>query len=156
MVKHVIAQTIFKQHIIGQILPVCYPVVADFFGTQNQHRFVAQLIVFDNAQGAEGLAKTDAVSQDAAIVFFQFANAAHDCIFLKVIQPFPYLRLLETGRVVRQDIFRQVFQELTENVVEDEKVDCLRRVFFIDRTDVFHDLVCDVLQFCLVVPYLIE
>ena len=71
------------------------------FWTENKHRFVSVLIILDDCQCGEGLTETYAVCQNAAIVFFEFADDGKHSVALKVVKHSPYFAFLESSSYVR-------------------------------------------------------
>ena len=86
MIKDIITQPICCDRIVHIVIFVSIPVVGQFFWTQNEYGFVPVFIIFDYCQGSKGFTKTNAVCQNAAIVFFQLANDCKHGIFLKIIK----------------------------------------------------------------------
>src|SRR3546814_9904872 len=66
MVQHVIIEAVACQDVAAIIGLVERPVVAQPLGTEHQNAVVAQLVVFDDGQGLEGFAETDAIGDYAA------------------------------------------------------------------------------------------
>ena len=104
----------------------------------------------------KGLAQAHAVGQDATAVGFELVDDAGGRIALEVEELLPDQRVLVAGAVVGQDILIHVAQELVEDVVEDQEVDALGRVFFVDSSDVVDDGCGHVLDLLGVVPDLVE
>ena len=105
MVKHIISEAIFGQRIVYQISPIGHPVFRKLFRAEDQYILVPSFIIFNDSQSRKGLAKTYTVRQDAAIVLFQFIDDSQHCIFLEIIELIPDLAVLESGRLIGQDIF---------------------------------------------------
>ena len=132
------------------------PVVRELFRAKDEHGFVPQLVVFHHSERGEGFAEADAISENAAVVGFEFVDDADRRVALEVEELLPDDSILIAGAVVGHDVLGDVFEKLAEDVVEHHEVDALRGVFRVDIGDVFADLAGDILQFFLVGPDLFE
>ena len=130
VVKHVVAQAVGGDRVVFVVALVSLPVDGKFFGAEDEHAFVAVFVVLDHGQSGKRLAQSDAVGEDAAVVFFQFADDAERGVFLEVVEQVPYLALFETGSFVRQAVdVGDVVEKFAEQVVESVKIDEFGRVF---------------------------
>ena len=89
--------------------------------------------------------QADAVRQNAAVVFFQFADDGQNGIALEAIQHPPDFALLETAGLIWKHVFGDVLQELVEYVVERVKVNEIRRVFLISCGNALDDDIGNIL-----------
>ena len=152
MVEDVVSQPIRCNGIVDIVTLVCVPVFRELFGAEDKHGFVAVLIVLDHRKRSKRLAETNAVCQNAAIEFFEFADDGKNRVTLEVIKHSPDFAFLKARCFVRQLVLRNVIKELFENVIECNKIDILRRILTIRRRDIFDHNIRDLLQLFLVVP----
>ena len=126
MIEHIIAQTVCGNGIIDIVALICIPVLRELFGAENKHGFVAVLIILNHRKRSECLAETDAVCQNTAVEFFEFADDGKNRVTLEVIKHSPDFAFLKARCFVRQFVLRNVIKELFENVIECNKIDILR------------------------------
>ena len=135
---------------------VSHPVIAQLFGAEDKNAQIAVLVVFDDGQRRERFAQTDAVRQNAAVELFQFADDGKNSVFLKGVQLVPDDALLEAVCFIGKVVLADVFEKVTKNIVQREKVEELRTVFLVGGSDVFQHRVGDILQSLFVVPNRVE
>ena len=75
---------------------------------------------------------------------------------MEVVEFAPDYTRLEAGGFVRQNVLRNIFKKLVENIVERNEIDKLRRIFLVGVGDVVEHLLGNDLQFFAIVPHLIE
>ena len=139
MEKNVVTQTVCGNGVVYIIIFIGVPVVGQLLGAENQNVLVPILVILNNRQSREGLTETDTISQDAAIELFQLIDDCQGCIFLIVKEQIPNLALLKAGSLIGQHIFRDVFQELVENVVKGKEVDEVGAVFVVGSGNGVYD-----------------
>ena len=96
MAQDVVVEAVLGENVGGQIGVVVEPVVRKLLGAQDQHRPIAQLVIFDHRQRGEGFAKADAVGQNAAVVRFQLVDDPGGGVALEVEQLVPDEAVLDT------------------------------------------------------------
>ena len=156
VIEDVVAEPVFCERVVDQVAPVGHPVLGELLRAQDEHVLVPALVVFDDCKRGEGLAESDAVGKDAAVILFELVDDAKRRVLLEVEELVPDDAVLKAGRLVGEDVLGDVLQKLAEDVVERHVVDDLRGVLLIDRGDHVYDLTGDVLELFLVVPHLIE
>ena len=92
---------------------------------------VFQFVVFDNCQGLEGLAQTDAVGDDAAAMHFYFVNGPFDPITLERKEGVPYPGVEEMDPLVKEAAHLLVDEKLFKDMVECLEVDEFRVIFLV-------------------------
>ena len=117
MEKDIIAQAVFGNRIVQIIALIGNPVVVEFLRTEHQHRLVAVLVIFDDAQSGKRLTQTDTVGKYATVVLLQFVDYSQTGIFLEVIQLVPYHAVLEHCSLVGKSIVGKVVEKLTEDII---------------------------------------
>ena len=85
VIEHVVAETIAGYGIVDLVVAVHRPVVRKFLGTKDEHIAVQRLIVLDDSERRERLAKAYAVGEDAAIVGLELVDDGKNRVPLKVI-----------------------------------------------------------------------
>ena len=140
VIKHVVTESITGYGVVEIIILVCIPVVRQLFGTKHQNRLVFIFVVFDNCKCSKGFTKTNRVSENATVKLFKLADNSKNGISLEVIEHAPNFRFLKSGCFIGKHVFRNVFQELVEYIVQRYKVQELRRVLVVCSRDVFNDL----------------
>ena len=153
MKQNVIAQPVLCQRVVDEVSSVGHPVVLQLFGAQDEDVFVPAFVVFDYGQCGEGLTKTDAVREDAAVVLLQLVYDAQRRVPLEVVQLIPYHAALEAGRFVWQYVFGNVLQKFAENVVQCEEIYQLWRVLLVYGGYGINDVFGDVLHPAFIAPY---
>src|SRR3546814_98122 len=98
------------------------PVVAQPLGTEHQNAVVAQLVVFDDGQGLEGFAETDAIGDYAAADALQLVDSADDAIPLKLEQLVPDGRVADARRGLDNPLLVQLVAQIPEQLVEHLKI----------------------------------
>ena len=156
MEKNIIPQTVCGNGVVYIIILIGIPVVGQLFGAENQDILVPILIILDNRQSSEGLTETHTVSQDAAVELFQFINNCQGSILLVVKEQIPNLALFEACCLIGQHIFRDVFQELVENVVKGKEVDEVGAVFVVGSGNGVYDFLRYFLHTGSIVPELVK
>ena len=151
MIEDVVAEPVFCERVVDQVAPVGHPVLGELLRAQDEHVLVPALVVFDDCKRGEGLAESDAVGKDAAVILFELVDDAKRRVLLEVEKLVPDDAVLKAGRLVGEDVLGDVLQKLAEDVVERHVVDDLRGVLLIDRGDHVYDLAGDVLELFLVV-----
>ena len=152
MIENIVSQPIRCNGIVDIVTLVRIPVLRELFRTENKHGFVAVLIILNHRKRSKRLAETNAVCQNTAVEFFEFADDGKNRVTLEVIKHSPDFAFLKARCFVRQLVLRNVIKELFENVIERNKIDILRRVLTIRRRDIFDHNIRDLLQHFLVVP----
>ena len=152
MEQHVVAQAVAGDGVVGVVVLIGVPVPCQLFGAEDQHGLIAVFIVLDHRECRERLAKAHAVSQDAAVVFFQLVDDGKYSVPLEVIQQAPDFALLEARRLIGKNILRNVLQEFVENVIQRNEIDQLRRVFGIGSRNVFDYRLRHILEFFPIPP----
>ena len=102
VIEDVVSQSVCCNGIVDIIALVCIPVLRELFRAENKHRFVAVLIILNDRKRSERLAETNAVCQNTAVEFFEFADDGENCIALEVIKHSPDFAFLEACCFVRQ------------------------------------------------------
>ena len=153
VIQNIVAQTILYKRVIDQISSVCHPVFGQLLRTKHKDIFVSAFIVFDHCEGSESLTKSDAVSQDAAVILFQLIDNGKCSILLKIEQLIPYHAILKASGFIRQNILRDIFQKLIEDVVERHKIDEFRCIFLINCGNHFNDFLCHISKLFFICPY---
>ena len=156
MKKNIIPQTVSGNGVVYIIILIGIPVVGQLFGAENQDILVPILVILNNRQSGEGLTETHTVSQDAAVEFFQFIDNRQGSILLVVKEQIPNLTLFEACCLIGQHIFRDVFQELVENVVKGKEVDEVGAVFVVGSGNGVYDFLCHFLHTGSIVPELVK
>ena len=123
MIENIVSQPIRCNGIVDIVALICVPVFRELFRTENKHRFVAVLVILDDGKR---LAETNAVCQNAAVEFFEFADNGKNRVTLEVIKHSPDFAFLKARCFVRQLVLRNVIKELFEDVIECNKIDILR------------------------------
>ena len=83
------------------------------------HALTRNLVKFlDNSQCGEGLAQTNAVRKDAAVVFFQLIDNGQHGVPLKIVERAPDFTLLKARGLVGKHILGYVIQKLAEDMVQ--------------------------------------
>ena len=103
--QDVIVQPIRCNRVVHIVVLVGIPVLCQLFGAQHQNRLVSILIILYDSQCGKGLAKTNTVRKDAAVVLFQLIDDGKHRILLEVVQQTPDFALLKAGCLIRQFIF---------------------------------------------------
>ena len=104
-----------EQHDV--IIPIGVPVGSQLLGAENQNRFVPVFVILDDSKRGKRFAQTNTVRQNAAIVFFELVDNRKDSIALKIIEHAPDFALLEAGRLIRQNVLRNIVKEFAEHMV---------------------------------------
>ena len=156
MIKHVVIESICSNGIIDVIALICIPVLRQFFRAKDENGFVAVFIVLDNCESSECFTKTDAISQNAAIVLFQLIDYGQHRITLEIVEHTPDFTLFEARCLVRKYIFGDIFQELFENIIKRKEVNEVRGILFIGSRDALENNISYVLQFLFISPNLIK
>ena len=156
MVENIIPQAVTGDGVIHIVGLVGHPVIAEFFGTEHQHPQVAVLIILDNGQSSESLAKAHTVGQDTAVILLQFADDGQHRILLEGIEFIPDQTVLETICFVWQVVLADIFQEIVEDVVECKEVEKLRAVFLIGGSNPLQHLLRYILHPPFICPKLVE
>ena len=86
MIQNVIPQPVRSNRIVHIVVLIGIPVICQLFGTKDEHRFVAVLIILDDRQGRESLAKTYGIRQNAPVELFQLIDNPNGCISLKIVE----------------------------------------------------------------------
>ena len=126
MIENIVSQPIRCNGIVDIVALICVPVFRELFRTENKHRFVAVLIILNHRKRSKRLAETNAVCQNAAVEFFEFADNGKNRVTLEVIKHSPDFAFLKARCFVRQLVLRNVIKELFEDVIECNKIDILR------------------------------
>jgi len=132
MIQHIVPQAVLGNGIVGQVAAEGDPVIAQFLGTEYQHRLVPVLVVLYYRQGGECFAESHTVGQDTAIELLQLVDDGQGGILLEVVELVPYLTRFEAGGLVGQHILRKIFQKLIKDIVEGDEIDILRGIFTIN------------------------
>ena len=156
MKQHIIIQSIRSDGIIDVVILISIPVLCQLLRTENQNRFIPVFVVLHDRQCSECFTQTDAIREDAAVVLFKLIDNRKHGISLEIIEHTPDFALLESSRLVREHILRNIIQELTEDMVQGHEIDEFWRIFSINCTDVFHHHVRDILHFFTVIPQLVK
>ena len=117
MEQNIVTQPVRGDGVVGVVRFIGDPVFPQLLRAENKHGFVAVLVVFDHRQRGKGLAETDAVRQDTAVVFFQLVDDCKHGVTLEIIEHVPNLALLKASRLVRQGVLGNILQKLAEYVV---------------------------------------
>ena len=102
MIENIIAQPIRCNRIVDIVALVCIPVFREFFGTKNKNGFIAVLIILNHRKRSKRLAETNAVCQNTAVEFFEFADDGKNRVTLEVIKHSPDFAFLKARCFVRQ------------------------------------------------------
>ena len=153
MEQNIVIQPVGGDGVIDIVILVGIPVLRQLLRTQNKHRLIAVFIVFDNSQRGEGLAQTDAVGKNTAVIFFELVDDGKHRVTLEVIEHTPDFALLKAGRLVGQHIFRNVLQKFIEHIEQRNEVNQFRRVFIVGCGDVINHNIGHVLQETPVTPH---
>ena len=152
MVKHIVTEAVRRNGVVDIIVLIGIPVVRQLFRAKYQNGFVAVLVILDHRQRRERFAETNAVGQNTAVVFFQFVDNGQSGVLLEMIQHPPNLAVPESGGLIGENVFVDIFQKLIEDVVEHDKVNEIRRVLPVSGGNAFDDKLRHVFQLLLVVP----
>ena len=128
VIQHIVPQAILGNGVVGEVAAEGDPVVAQFLGTEYQHRLVPVLVVLYHRQGGKCFAKPHTVGQDTAIELLQLVDDGQGGILLKIIEFVPNLTRFESGGLVGQHILRKIFQKLIKYIVEGDEIDILRGI----------------------------
>ena len=104
MSKDIVGKTILTEKVSGVVRVIVRPILRQFLRTQDQHRFVAQLVILNDGKCCECLTQTNRVCQNTATIGLKFVNYACRSVMLEVIQAFPDLGFLVAGAVVGQHV----------------------------------------------------
>ena len=156
MEKNIVAESVCSDGIVDVVIFICIPVFCQLLRAKYKDRFISVFIVFNDSESRESFTKTDTVSQNAAVVLFEFVDNGKRCIFLEVVELIPDFAVLKTCRFVRQYVLRYILQKLTEHVVERDEINQFRRILVISSRNVFQNNISDVLQLFFIVPKRIE
>src|SRR3546814_7080354 len=86
--------------------------------SEHQNAVVAQLVVFDDGQGLEGFAETDAIGDYAADDALQLVDSADDAIPLKLEQLVPDGRVADARSGLDNPLIVQLVAQIPEKLVE--------------------------------------
>ncbi|OQA30347.1 MAG: hypothetical protein BWY57_02897 [Betaproteobacteria bacterium ADurb.Bin341] len=156
VMEDIVAETILFEGVEVVVASVEEPVVGELLRAEHQDALVFQLEVFDDSKGFESFAKTDAVSEDAAAVLFEFVDGRLGAIALKLEQSLPNSRVGKADfpqGFVERDAF---LNETTEELVERLEVDELGWLISVDLEEVFEDRLLHVLNTGGVIPEFLE
>ena len=156
MEENVKTDTVFIKNVRRLIALILCPILLQPFRTQNKNRLIAKRIILHHRKRRKCFTEPHAVRQNATVVAFQLIDNAHRTVFLEIVQFIPDDAVFETRRLVGHIIFVEVVQKLTENVIQNDKVNKFGRVFFIARRYVVHDGVCNVFEFFSIVPQAVK
>ena len=117
MEQYVIIKTVCQQRIVLIVGPECLPIVIKLFRTKHKDIPVAAFVILYDSKGRICLSKSDTISKNTAIVFFQFIDDSQSRIPLEIVQFIPYYAVLEPCRFIRQNIFIDIIKELIEDIV---------------------------------------
>ena len=152
MIEHIVAQAVCSDGIVQVVFFKCMPVIAEFLWAENEHGAIAQFVILDHGQGGECFTQTHAVGKDAAVVLLQLIDNCQCCISLKGVQLVPDRCFLKSRGLIGQDIFADIFEKLTKNIVDGHKVDEFRGIFIVGCRDAVDDLPGDILEQRFVAP----
>ena len=93
------------------------------FGHEHEHAIVAQLVVLDDRERLEGLTEADAVGDDAAAEAVQLVDRADHAVALELEELLPDDRVADAGGGLDDALFVEVVTAVSEEVMEDERVD---------------------------------
>ena len=122
MIQHIITERIITENISFVILLIQSPVVPEPLGADHQHFVVDQLIIFDDRQSFKSFSQTDTISNDTAIVFFQFLNCTQHAIFLEFVKFLPDQMFFNAGLGLNDFFFVQLADRVSKNVVQNQVV----------------------------------
>ena len=117
MIKDVVAQSVGNQRIVDVVAAVSNPVVVQLLRAKHEHRLVAVLIVFYDRKGRERLAETHGIGKYAAVVFLKVVDDIESRVALEIIDFSPDDAILEAGGLVGENVLRNIFKELVEDIV---------------------------------------
>ena len=123
VVEYVVTEAVGGQEVAAVVGLVERPVVTEPLGHQHQHAVVAQLVVFDDGQGLEGLAEADAVGDDAAAQSLQLVDGPHNAVPLELVELLPNRGVADTSGRLDDAFLVQLVAEILENVEEGQVVD---------------------------------
>ena len=125
VVENVVVEAVGGEEVAAVVGLVERPVVAEPLGHQHQHAVVAQLVVFDDGQGLEGLAEADAVGDDAAAQALQLVDGADDAVPLELVELLPDGGVADAGGGLDDALFVQFvpacLEELKQYLVVNER-----------------------------------
>ena len=156
VVEDIVVETVFGKDICFEVGVVIEPVFRKLLGAENQYRFIAEFIVFDDSQCRKCFSQPHTIRQNTAVVRLQFVDDTCGGIFLKIVEFLPDQCIFKTGQVVGEYIFVDIFKKFIENIIEHQKIDTLRSVLFIDCRDVFYKAVCYIFKLFVVIPNLFK
>ena len=154
--QHVVVETILGEDVRDKVAFVGRPVIRELLRAEHEDRPIAQLVVFDDCEGGEGLPEAHAVGENTAVIGFELVDDSCRCVPLEIEELLPDEAVLIPRKVIWQHVRAEVFQKLAKDVVEHREVDALRRIFLIYRRDVLAEFRGHVLQLFRVVPNLVE
>ena len=108
MEEHIVVQTIRSKGVVDVVVLVGVPVLRELLRAQDEDVLIALLIVFHNGKCGKCLAETDAVREDAAVVFFELVDDGENGIALEVVKHTPYFALFESDFFIRQLVLGQI------------------------------------------------
>lgn len=124
-------------------------------GGEHEDAGVSLLVVLHDGERLEGLAKTHAVGDDAALVLLQLVDGTDHGVLLEVVELVPDHRVLKP-ELRFYGIVLVVFHEVSEQMVEGEEVDVLGSVILVEGLDLLGHRIGHFLHHGGVVPYGIE
>ena len=104
MIENIIAKTICNQRIVHQVSPKGHPVFREFLRAKDKNIIVTSFVIPYNSQSCERLSEADAVSEDAAVVLFQFIDNTESRILLEIIKFVPDHTVPEASRLIGKNI----------------------------------------------------
>ncbi len=135
MVQNVVVEPVGREDVAPVVGLVEGPVIPQAFGTEDQNPVVAQLEVFDDRQGLEGLTEADAVGNDAATMALQLVDGSEHPIPLELEQLAPDHRVTDAGGGTDDPLLVQFLPEIPEQMVEHHQIDVERWAMVGDLTE---------------------
>src|SRR5690554_2965152 len=123
MVEYVVVEAVRRENVALVVGLVECPVVAQTLGRQHQNTIVAQLVVFDDRQGFEGLTEADAVRDDAATEAVELVDGAHYAITLELEQLLPHHGIADAGSGLDDSVLVHLVTAIAKQVMQYQCVD---------------------------------
>ena len=156
VIEHREAQAVVCQH-VALVVVRCVerPVLAQALGGEHEDASVSLLVVLHDGERLEGLSKTHAVGDDAALVLLQLVNGTDHGVLLEVVELVPDDRVLKP-ELRFYGVVLVISHKVPEKVIEGEEVDVLGSIVLIEGLDLLGYRIGHFLHHGGVVPHGIE
>ncbi|HUY28451.1 MAG TPA: hypothetical protein VMV27_13640 [Candidatus Binataceae bacterium] len=122
VIEHVVMKAVGGKAVAAIVGFVQRPVVAQPLRHEDQHAIVAQLVVFDDRQGLEGLTEAHAVGDDASAVAFELVDCSHNTIALELEELLPDNSAANPGGGFYDAFLIQLVAKVFEEMKQDQEV----------------------------------